>query len=181
MNIELRNKLIDLFTETDRAHREAYAATGGEDPEWPIWYAGHLQQPLSKALDESFTQSQLIHFLMDIDLEREALSSDMSWPEYCADQFIEHYAHSETPASDRLVLYHYRGCMFCHYVISTINELGLDVELRDIFQDRTYRNQLLEARGRTTVPVLRIISPNGEERWMPESRDIVHYLETMFE
>ena len=43
-----------------------------------------------------------------------------------------------------------------------------------------YADELIEARGRATVPVLRITSPGGEERWMPESRDIVHYLEKTF-
>ena len=41
-----------------------------------------------------------------------------------------------------------------------------------------YADELIESRGRATVPVLRITSPNGEERWMPESPDIVRYLET---
>ena len=62
-----------------------------------------------------------------------------------------------------------------------MDRLGLDVELREIFDEPHYREQLVEARGRATVPVLRITSPDGEERWMPESRDIVHYLETVSE
>jgi glutaredoxin len=82
--------------------------------------------------------------------------------------------------TDRLVLYHFRGCIFCYFVNSAIKRLGLDVELRNIHQDSDYRNQLQQARGRTTVPVLRIISPNGGERWMPESRDIIHYLDSVF-
>ena len=62
-------------------------------------------------------------------------------------------------------------------VRANIERLGLNVELRDIFEDASYRDELIEARGRATVPVLRITSPNGEERWVPESRDIVSYLE----
>ena len=180
MNIELRNRLVELITEADIAHRQAFSRSDDHDPEWPIWYAKHLQVPLTEALQEPFTQSQLIHFLMDIDDERRTLGPDRSWPEFCADHFLDHYAHSETPSSDRLVLYHYRGCMFCHVVNQAVERLGLEIERRDIFQDPAYRNQLLEARGRTTVPVLRIISTDGEERWMPESRDIVHYLDTTF-
>lgn len=63
---------------------------------------------------------------------------------------------------------------------SAIDRLGVDVELRDIFESPEYRDELIKARGRATVPVLRITSPDGEERWMPESRDIVRYLETTF-
>ena len=62
-------------------------------------------------------------------------------------------------------------------VKSGIEDLGVDVELRNIFQNPEYRDELVAARGRATVPVLRITSPNGEERWMPESREILRYLE----
>ena len=60
------------------------------------------------------------------------------------------------------------------------SRLDVDVELRDILENSEYRDELIEARGRATVPVLRITSPNGRERWMPESHDIVRYLETTF-
>jgi len=62
-------------------------------------------------------------------------------------------------------------------VRANIERLGIDVELRDIFENAQYRDELIKARGRATVPVLRVSSPNGEERWVPESRDIVSYLE----
>jgi glutathione S-transferase len=61
-----------------------------------------------------------------------------------------------------------------------IDRLGIDVELRDIFENRTYLKELKEARGRRTVPVLRITGASGEERWMPESADIVRYLEATY-
>jgi glutathione S-transferase len=65
-------------------------------------------------------------------------------------------------------------------VRATIGRLGIDVELRDIHESTQHRDDLIEVRGRATVPVLRITSPDGEERWMPESRDIVRYLEMTF-
>jgi glutathione S-transferase len=61
-------------------------------------------------------------------------------------------------------------------VIKTINQLGIEVELRDINEDTNYRDELVSMRDRATVPVLRITSPDSEDRWMPESRDIVSYL-----
>ena len=78
---------------------------------------------------------------------------------------------------DKLILYHYNGCPFCSMVRANIDRLGVDVELRDIFENEQYRDELIEARGRATVPVLRINSPDGDARWLPESRDIVRYLE----
>ncbi|MEM9861862.1 MAG: glutathione S-transferase N-terminal domain-containing protein [Myxococcota bacterium] len=38
------------------------------------------------------------------------------------------------------------------------------------------RKARVEARGRATVPVLRIAKDEGEDEWMPESADIVRYL-----
>ena len=37
----------------------------------------------------------------------------------------------------------------------------------DILLDESHRDELIAERGRTTVPVLRITSPDGGERWMP--------------
>jgi glutaredoxin len=181
MNVELRKDLVDLFRETGHAHHEAFAATDGADPEWPIWYAEHLQAPIADALGTPFTQSQLVYCVMDADFEQAARAPESDWPEFYADQFVERYARSPAPSEDKLVLYHSRSCPFCALVTSAIDRLGLDVELREIFEEPRYREQLVDARGRATVPVLRITSPDGEERWMPESRDIVSYLETVSE
>ena len=65
-------------------------------------------------------------------------------------------------------------------VRSKIDQLGIDVELRDVMQDSEHRDDLVEARGRATVPVLRIMSLEGEDRWMPESRDIIRYLQQTY-
>jgi glutaredoxin 2 len=65
-------------------------------------------------------------------------------------------------------------------VRQTINQLGLEVELRNINEDNKYRNELIAERDRATVPVLHITSPNGDKRWMPESRDIISYLEKTY-
>ena len=181
MNVELRNDLVDLFRETGRAHHAAFAATDGADPEWPIWYAEHLQTPIADALGTPFTRSRLIYCVMDADFEQAARAPESDWPEFYADQFVERYARSPAPSEDRLALYHSHSCPFCALVTSAIDRLGLDVELREIFEEPRYREQLVEARGRVTVPVLRITSPDGEERWMPESHDIVRYLETASE
>ena len=180
MDIELRNNTVDLLLEAGRAHHTAFAATDGADPDWPIWYAEYLKEPFAQRLDLNFHKSQLIYCLMNADFEHQARSSDSDWSEYYADEIIERYAPSESPNDDKLALYHFNGCPFCSMVRSAIDRVGINVELRDIFQDSQYRDDLIEARGRATVPVLHITSPNGEERWMPESRDIVHYLDKTF-
>lgn len=179
MNTGLHEHLVELFLQTGQAHHQAILATGGTDPDWPIWYAGFLQEPLSEALKSNFTRSQLVYCLMDADFEQTARDPESDWPGFFADQFIERYAPSDSVSEDKLSLYHFQGCPFCSMVSSAINKFGLQVESRDIMQSNEYREQLVAARGRATVPVLRIDSPDGGVRWMPESRDIVRYLESL--
>lgn len=180
MNNELRNTLINLLGEAGRAHHSAFTQTGGNDPDWSIWYADYLLEPLAQQVDLNFHRSQLIYCLMNADFEHQVLSPDSDWREFYANEILTHHTPAEKPEEERLALYHYVGCPFCAMARKPIERLGIDVELRDISRDSEHRDDLISARGRATVPVLRITSPNGEDRWMPESRDIVHYLETTF-
>lgn len=78
--------------------------------------------------------------------------------------------------NEKLALYHYDGCFFCARVRRVIDELGLDVELRNIHADRAHMSDLMAARGgRRTVPVLCVMRDDGDE-WIPESADIVEWL-----
>jgi len=76
----------------------------------------------------------------------------------------------------KLALYHYFGCPFCMMVDRVVDQLGLDVERHDILRDPDARARLVEATGRKTVPVLKI-GEGAEARWMPESRDIMQWLQ----
>lgn len=93
-----------------------------------------------------------------------------------------------TPTTDKitvsvkpyLALYYFDGCPFCYFVLDAIADLDVEVELRDIVADPSHRSDLVAARGRPTVPVLRIITPGGSDRWLPESADIIGYLQDNF-
>lgn len=76
----------------------------------------------------------------------------------------------------RLALYHYEGCPYCATVRQTASRLGIELVLRDIRRDPSCRAELVAARGRQTVPVLRIEKAPGDVRWLPESGDIVRWL-----
>jgi glutathione S-transferase len=76
----------------------------------------------------------------------------------------------------RLALYHYTTCFFCHRVRQVIKSLGIDAELRNIHKESRWRDELVDATGRQTTPVLRIEGEDGQVEWMAESRDIVTYL-----
>lgn len=165
--------------DTAEAHHRAFASTDGADPDWALWYADQLIEPLSEAgLD--FTRSGLVYCLLNADNEHDARASDRDWPEFYADLLVDCHAASDSAPDDRLILYHFEACPYCARVRRAIERLGIDVELRDVREEARYRDELIDARGRATVPVLRIISPQDEERWMPESRDIVNYLERTY-
>jgi glutaredoxin len=177
---EYESRLTEVFTETEKAHHEAFSATDGNDPEWPLWYADYLQEPMSDILQTRFLKSSLIYCLMDADFEYKARELDVQWQKFYSDHFIGHFAPTDTPTKDSLVLYHTPTCPFCNKVRQMIDQLDLEVELRNINEDTGDRDELVAVRDRATVPVLRITSPNGDERWMPESRDIISYLEKTY-
>ena len=180
MNNELKIKLVELLENVQRAHSEAFAEVNGVDPDWPIWYADRMYSEASQLLGPDLHKSQLIYCLMDAENEHQAMAADSAWQEFYARHLMECHAPAETPAQDKLALYHFQGCPFCSIARESIERLGIDVEFRDIYQDRQFLDDLVAARGRATVPVLRIASADGEDRWMPESRDIVHYLESTY-
>jgi len=173
-------RLAALFKQTGEAHHQAFLQTDGEDPEWPIWYAEYLQDRLRPFLAAPLTRSRLVFCLIGADDEHSAAHPDAPWPEYYARRFLECLGPAEEPARDHLSLYYFDGCPFCVRVLRAIDALGLEVELRNIYTDPARLAELREVRGRTTVPVLRITSRDGEDRWMPESADIVRYLQATY-
>jgi glutaredoxin len=180
MNTELRDGIGKLLLDTGHAHHKAFEVADGADPDWPIWYAEYSRDTFADQFGMNLTRSQLIYCFMNVEFEHEARAPDSNWSEFYADEIVERFAPSATPSDDKLALYHFNGCPFCSMVRSAIERLGVDVELRDIFQDSEHHGDLVEVRGRATVPVLRITSPVGEDRWMPESRDIVSYLQETY-
>ncbi len=180
MDTELRDNIAELLMQTGHAHHKAFEATDGADPDWSIWYAEYSRDKFAERFGMDFHKSQLIYCLMNADFEHQARSPGAEWPQFYANEIVERYVPSESPAEDRLALYYFDGCPFCNMVSRAIDLLDIDVERRNIMLEPQHRDDLIEARRRATVPVLRITSPDGDERWMPESRDIVSYLQKMF-
>ena len=73
-------------------------------------------------------------------------------------------------------LYNLNSCPFCVDVRVAAERLGIPLELIDVRREPGARQRLLAWRGRATVPVLVIPGEEGETL-MPESRDIIAYLE----
>ena len=82
--------------------------------------------------------------------------------------------------TENLKLYHYASCWFCAKVRRVIDELQLNIELRDILVDPENRQTLVTHGGSSTVPCLKIEEPDGDVTWMYESTDICNYLVERF-
>jgi len=83
-------------------------------------------------------------------------------------------------AQSDLSLYLTEWCSYCVRVRRVIDELGVEIELRDVSEDRDHLQALVGATGRETVPCLRIDDPASDSQWMHESADIIQYLQTRF-
>jgi len=75
-----------------------------------------------------------------------------------------------------LALYYYPACPYCVMVLRAVEQLGLNIELRNIMADTNWRLELIEGGGRSTVPCLRIEHEFTPVEWMYESYVIIDYL-----
>ena len=79
-----------------------------------------------------------------------------------------------------LSIYGYPQCPFCRRVTNAASTLGLEIPMRNTLFGGAHKKTLRAALGRTTVPVLCIEQEGEETVWLPESADIVRYLEERF-
>ncbi len=78
--------LAELLIETGHHHPQAYLDSDGIDPEWALWYAGHLQTRIWDTFGDVPTRSRLVHLLLSAE---EVYSADVDsgkgeWPPYYA-------------------------------------------------------------------------------------------------
>ncbi len=74
-----------------------------------------------------------------------------------------------------LVLYHFEGCPYCAKVRTAADELGVEMDMRDIRKNPAYRDELLAMTGKSQVPCLVV-----DGKPMLESDDIVKFLKENF-
>jgi len=77
----------------------------------------------------------------------------------------------------QLNLYVRDYCMYCNRVLQAVDHFGIEIEVRNIWQNPEYERMLIGATGRRSVPVLEIVENDAASSWMPESEDIIRYLE----
>lgn len=85
-------RLHACSTKQRGAHHVAYAATEGVDPDWSIWYAGHLLEKGMEDLPHArLLKSDLIYLLVMADKERAREAPGGRWERYHADFFVRRY------------------------------------------------------------------------------------------
>lgn len=84
----LAARLSALLFETGKAHHRAYLETDGYDPEWPLWYAAHLQPWLRDDFGLELTQSELVYWLLLVEKQRLADGAEGFWPDYYAHRWL---------------------------------------------------------------------------------------------
>ena len=89
---QLREKIAALLHQTSVDHHVAYKETDGVDPDWSIWYAGHLlEQSFDKLLDAKLLKSDLIYLLVLVDKQQMSEAPGSHWENYYADFFVRRY------------------------------------------------------------------------------------------
>ena len=81
--------------------------------------------------------------------------------------------------SEQYQLFKSDTCGFCFRVRAYVDQLGLELPLRDVHTDVEAFRELLQGGGKSTVPCLRIersTETGTEVEWMYESVDIMQYL-----
>ena len=85
-------QLADLLHQTAEDHHIAFKETDGVDPDWSIWYAGHLlEKQIEALLDAKLLKSDLIYLLVLVDKKQMGEAPGSRWENFYADFFVNRY------------------------------------------------------------------------------------------
>jgi hypothetical protein len=79
----------ELLSQVGPAHHRAFAATDGEDADWPAWYATWLLERMPEPLPE-VDESRLAMLLATAAETHKASGSTEDWPGFYARFLAEH-------------------------------------------------------------------------------------------
>lgn len=82
-------QIANLLQEAGKAHHSAFAEVNGDDPDWPLWYAQYVREPLSSFLGHSFTLSELAHWFLVLDRHYAAVKPDTPWFHFYAQYLVD--------------------------------------------------------------------------------------------
>ncbi len=90
-DVGLNQQLQSLFSETGHAHHQAYLASDGADPDWPLWYADYLHARLTDLLKITLTKSELVYLLVLADKKLKLDAPGADWVHFYARFFMRRY------------------------------------------------------------------------------------------
>jgi hypothetical protein len=76
--------LAALLRDAGRAHHEAFAHVGGDDPDWARWYADYLVPRLTIVGERTIAAADVAAALADAEQTRKQENPDADWPTYYA-------------------------------------------------------------------------------------------------
>jgi hypothetical protein len=95
MNKEKRQRketIAALLHQTAEDHHVAYKETDGVDPDWSIWYAGHLlEKGINTLLNAQLLKSDLIYLLVMADKQQMSEAPGGQWENYYTAFFVNRY------------------------------------------------------------------------------------------
>jgi len=80
--------LAQLFRQAGEAHHQAFIATNGDDPDWPVWYAGYLSDKLPAFLGKTLDKDTLADELIRLDQEVKTRARSDDWAVYYAQSLM---------------------------------------------------------------------------------------------
>ena len=83
--------VANLLQEAGHAHHEAYIATDGDDPDWPLWYADYLVDKLGILLDATLTRTQIVLLLVELDRLQQTTAPGTNWMRFYAKELVNRY------------------------------------------------------------------------------------------
>lgn len=92
--------LAELLERASIRHHEAFAATNGDDPDWPLWYATYLEDGIAEILGGAPARSRIVQCLLNAKEEHLSSGSDRPWPEFYATYILELGDDLTTPPSE---------------------------------------------------------------------------------
>src|SRR5436309_10699474 len=76
----VKETIASLLHQTAEDHHVAFKETDGVDPDWSIWYAGHLlEQGFDTLLDAKLLKRDLIYLLVLVDKQQMSEAPGADW------------------------------------------------------------------------------------------------------
>lgn len=84
-------QLTELLRRTGTAHHQAFIASDGDDPEWPLWYAQTMQEEFNRLLPAEITISELVYAIVAAERARPGNPAGDNWAEFYARRLLTEY------------------------------------------------------------------------------------------